>query len=36
MSKKGAIIVQKEEDLLRAIKKILPERAVMIVGEAGK
>ena len=36
MSKKGAIIVQKEDELLRVIKKILPKRAVMIVGEAGK
>ena len=35
-STKGTIVVRKEEDLLKAVKKILPSRAVMIIGEAGK
>lgn len=35
-STKGTIVVRREEELLKVIKKILPSRTVMIIGEAGK
>ena len=34
-SAKGSIVVRTEENLLKMIKKVLPKRTVLIVGEAG-
>lgn len=34
-SAKGSVVVRTEENLLKMIKKVLPKRTVLIVGEAG-